>query len=54
MSSLRAGRRTAAILAILLLVATALSDFVIAGFWVSAIAIAFGEPFGATRWRFSQ
>src|ERR1700736_3632232 len=35
MSSLRPGRRTAAILAILLLVAVAGSDFVVAGFWVS-------------------
>jgi hypothetical protein len=35
MSSLRPGRRTAAILAILLLVAVAVSDFVVAGFWVS-------------------
>src|SRR5258708_25331586 len=35
MSSLRPGRRTAAALAILLLLAVAGSDFVIAGFWVS-------------------
>jgi hypothetical protein len=35
MSRLRPGRRTAAILAILLLVAVAASDFLIAGFWVS-------------------
>jgi hypothetical protein len=35
MSSLRPGRRTSAILAILLLVAVAGSDFLIAGFWVS-------------------
>src|ERR1700737_4460480 len=35
MSSLRPGRRTAAFLAILLLVAVAGSDFVVAGFWVS-------------------
>jgi hypothetical protein len=35
MSSLRPGRRTAAILAILLLIAVAGSDLVIAGFWVS-------------------
>jgi hypothetical protein len=35
MSSLRPGRRTFAILAILLLLAVAGSDFVIAGFWVS-------------------
>ncbi|HXA43250.1 MAG TPA: hypothetical protein VNV65_10125 [Candidatus Solibacter sp.] len=34
MSRLRPGRRTAAILAILLLLAVAGSDFVIAGFWV--------------------
>jgi hypothetical protein len=35
MSSLRPGRRTAAVLAILLLIAVAGSDLVIAGFWVS-------------------
>jgi hypothetical protein len=35
MSRLRPGRRTAAVLAILLLVAVAGSDFVIAGFWAS-------------------
>jgi hypothetical protein len=35
MSSLRPGRRTSAILAIVLLLAVAGSDFVIAGFWVS-------------------
>ena len=35
MSHLRPGRRTAAILAILLLLAVAGSDFLIAGFWVS-------------------
>lgn len=35
MSSLRPGRRTSAILAILLLLAVAGSDFLIAGFWVS-------------------
>jgi hypothetical protein len=35
MSSLRPGRRTSAILAILLLLAVAGSDFFIAGFWVS-------------------
>jgi hypothetical protein len=35
MSSLRPGRRTAAILAILLLLAVAGSDFLIAGFWLS-------------------
>ena len=35
MSSLRPGRRTAAILAILLLLAVAGSDFLFAGFWVS-------------------
>jgi hypothetical protein len=35
MSSLRPGRRTAAILAILLLVDVAVSDVVVAGFWVS-------------------
>jgi hypothetical protein len=35
MSRLRPGRRTAAILAIVLLLAVAGSDFVIAGFWVS-------------------
>ena len=35
MSSLRPGRRTAAILAILLLLAVAGSDFIIAGFWLS-------------------
>jgi hypothetical protein len=35
MSSRRPGRRTAAILAILLLVAAAVSDFLVAGFWVS-------------------
>src|SRR5260370_27786483 len=35
MSSLRPGRRTAAILAILLLLAVAGSDFFIAGFWLS-------------------
>jgi len=35
MANLRPGRRTAAFLAILLLVAVAASDFVVAGFWVS-------------------
>src|SRR5258707_8796901 len=35
MSGLRPGRRTAAVLAILLLLAAAGSDFVVAGFWVS-------------------
>ena len=35
MSSFRPGRRTAATLAILLLLAIAGSDFLIAGFWVS-------------------
>jgi hypothetical protein len=35
MSSLRPGRRAAAVLAIVLLVAAAGSDFVVAGFWVS-------------------
>jgi hypothetical protein len=35
MSSLRPGRRAAAVLAILLLLAVAGSDFVVAGFWVS-------------------
>jgi hypothetical protein len=35
MSSLRPGRRAAAVLAILLLLAAAGSDFVVAGFWVS-------------------
>jgi hypothetical protein len=35
MSSLRPGRRTSAILAVLLLIAVAGSDFLIAGFWVS-------------------
>jgi len=35
MSSLRPGRRTSAILAIVLLLAVAGSDFLIAGFWVS-------------------
>jgi hypothetical protein len=35
MSRFRPGRRTAAVLAIILLVAVASSDLVIAGFWVS-------------------